>query len=123
MCRFLKWLPRCRCAVDARRCIRERRVQANERQQGSCHLKRSALILVGVYPRTQGEFVDEHLAGLGEQHRRLRADHLIVRGNDVGRAEEGRAACRLWDQTLTSSSNFMIFLIRASGRVHLLCLN
>ena len=61
-------------------------------------LEGSALAIQREGPRAVGQFNNEHFAGLGKQNRRLGGNHL--RGVKA---------------TLTSSSLFMIFLIRAKG--------
>ncbi|GMF30781.1 unnamed protein product [Phytophthora lilii] len=53
-------------------------------------LQRAALVLLRVDPGAQTELEDEHLAGLGEEHGRLGADHahVLVRLHDLLDARE-----------------------------------
>ena len=91
------------------------------------NLEGSTLVVFSVLPRTQGDIMDERLHSLGKENGDFCTDHLEMRKEmemKMASKERIQEACLRVEfkgrRTLTSSSAFMIFLIRANGNDWLL---
>ncbi len=97
---------------------------ASEKEMEVKNLEGSTLIVFSMLPRTQGDIMDECLHSLGKENGDFCTDHLEMRKEiemKMASKERIQETCLIAElRTLTSSSAFMIFLIRANGNDWLL---